>query len=96
LGFDLARRAIQSSRSAVALTIRKALSDPGSETLVTWAIDGAAGVLALCAVHRLTLTETLYPAHHAVANGAVVVAIVTARRRRACQQGRSPSVTAAG
>ena len=66
---------------AVALTVRKALDDPGSETRSTWIADGLAGMLSIVAVDHLTATTLLYPVHHTVANGAVVAAIAIGRRR---------------
>lgn len=66
--------------AAVSLTVRKALTEPGSETLSTWVVDGTAGVLGLVAIDRLSAADALYPAHHALANGAVVVAILIGRR----------------
>lgn len=63
---------------AVALTVRKALADPSSETRSTWTADAFAGVLAIAAVDEATVATLLYPVHHVVANAAVVVAIRTA------------------
>ena len=66
---------------AVALTARKSLDDPDSETRSTWIADGLAGLLSIVAVDHVTATTLLYPVHHTVANGAVVAAIAIGRRR---------------
>lgn len=66
---------------AVALTVRKSLADPDSETRSTWTVDGLAGLLSIVAVDHVTATTLLYPVHHTVANGAVVVAIAMGHRR---------------
>jgi hypothetical protein len=68
---------------AVALTVRKAASDPASETMSTWVIDCAAGGVAIAAVDRVSTVELLYPIHHTIANAAVVAAIVCGRWRSA-------------
>ena len=67
--------------SAVGLTAKKALADPRSETGSTWIIDGLAGLLSIVAVDHVTTTNLLYPVHHTVANGAVVVAMAIGHRR---------------
>lgn len=66
---------------AVGLTARKALADPSSETRSTWIIDGMAGLLSMVAVDHMTTTALLYPVHHTVANGAVVIAMAIGHRR---------------
>jgi hypothetical protein len=66
---------------AVALTVRKSLADPGSETRSTWMTDGVAGMISVVAVEHATAAELLYPVHHTVANGVVVTAIAIGRRR---------------
>jgi hypothetical protein len=71
---------------AVALTVRKAASDPASETLSTWVIDCAAGGVAIAAAERVSTVDLLYPIHHSVANAAVVAAIVRGRWRSAREQ----------
>jgi hypothetical protein len=69
--------------AAVSLTVRKAFVDPGSETLSTWVVDGTAGVLGVIAIQQLSFVDALYPTHHAIANGVVVVAILLGRRNLA-------------
>jgi hypothetical protein len=64
------------------LTVRKAASDPGSETLSTWVLDGLAGGLAMLASDPDRRVELLYPLNHLVVNAAVALAIVAGRRRR--------------
>jgi hypothetical protein len=66
---------------AIALTARKAFLDPGSETTATWRLDLAAGVAAIAAVERASVTNLLYPVHHTVANATVVIAIMIGTRR---------------
>lgn len=75
---------------AVALTVRKALGDPRSETRSTWVMDVAAGILSVVAVHEVSGAELLYPVHHTVANGAVVAALIIARRRDRYRRPRWP------
>ena len=67
---------------AVLLTARKAVRDPGSETLSTWALDALAGGVALVAIERLSFEAALYPVHHLGANACVVVAILRGRSRQ--------------
>ena len=66
---------------AIALTAHKAFLDPASETATTWRLDLAAGVVAIAAVERASVTELLYPVHHTLVNAAVVLAIVIGTRR---------------
>ena len=83
---------IAAELSAVSMTVRKARSDPGSETLATWVLDGVAGVIAIGAVTSPSLAALLYPVHHTCVNGWVVATIVRARNRRAAFRG--PTVSA--
>ena len=69
--------------AAGALTVRKAMRSPATETMSTWVIDGSAGVAALLSAKRLDFNEVIYPIHHILLNGAVVTAITLGRRRRA-------------
>lgn len=62
---------------AIALTIHKSYHDPGSETRSTWVIDCIAGALAILAVDELSTTDALYPIHHTIVNGLVIIAITT-------------------
>jgi hypothetical protein len=71
---------------AVALTVRKAATDPASETLSTWVIDCGAGGVAIAAAEGVSTVDLLYPIHHAVANAAVVAAIACGRWRSAHEQ----------
>lgn len=77
---------------AIAITARKARAEPWSETLSTWCIDGFAGVVAIVAVSTVSVGELLYPVHHALVNGWVVVTIV--RGRRAVRSAQADAVGA--
>lgn len=66
--------------AAIVLTVRKEVAMPGSERPETWAIDAAAGVLALAAVPAMTTGHVLYPLHHTLANGWVVATVAHSRR----------------
>jgi hypothetical protein len=68
--------------AAVALTARKAIADPASETRSTWLIDCIAGLVAIIAIPELSLAALLYPVHHTLANAGVLTAIIVGRRRR--------------
>ena len=62
------------------LTVFKSYKDPGSETLSTWILDCVSSLFALAAIGSLNYTLILYPAYLFIANGAVVVAILLAKR----------------
>jgi hypothetical protein len=66
---------------AVALTVRKALDDPGSETRSTWIADALAGALSILAVDQVSTGALLYPVHHTLMNSGVVVALAVGARR---------------
>ena len=66
--------------AAIALTVRKTVLQPATETTATWLLDCVAGVVAVAAVTSFTAVEVLYPIHHIVANAAVLVAIYASRR----------------
>jgi hypothetical protein len=72
---------IAAELSAASMTVRKARSDPASETLATWGIDGVAGVLAIGAVTSPSVAALMYPVHHTFVNGWVATTIVRAQRR---------------
>lgn len=76
---------------AIAITVRKARVVPWSETMSTWCVDGLAGVVAIAAVSTVSIGELLYPVHHALVNGWVVLTIVRGRRA-----GRSAQADAVG
>lgn len=69
--------------AAVALTARKAVADPASETPSTWLIDCVAGLVAIIAIPELSLAALLYPLHHTLANAGVLTAIIVGKRRDA-------------
>jgi len=66
---------------ATFLTVAKASRDPSSETAITWAMDGLAGVSAIAAVASFSPAELLYPIHHTCVNVFVLSAITRGRRR---------------
>jgi hypothetical protein len=65
---------------AIAPTVTKAIHEPDSETASTWAIDMVAGLCAVVAIGRLSVSELLYLANHAALNALVVGAIAVGRR----------------
>jgi hypothetical protein len=68
---------------AVALTFQKSRREPDSETLATWVIDCAAGIVAVVAVLVAGAANGLnlmYPAYHVIGNGCIVAALVLRRR----------------
>ena len=67
-------------QSATFLTAAKASRDPASETAITWAMDGLAGITAIAAVASFTPSELLYPIHHTCVNLFVLGAITRGRR----------------
>lgn len=66
---------------ALLLTLRKAATDPKSETLSMWVVDGAAGFVTIAAASSLGTHHLLYPAYHAISNLAVSVAILRGQIR---------------
>lgn len=65
----------------VLLTVLKAYQDPGSETMVAWALGGIAGVFAMLAVGKIDLVLLSYPIYISLANFSVAAAIVLGRKR---------------
>jgi hypothetical protein len=59
--------------SAFALMLPKSWSDPGSETLSTFAIASVGGALAAASVAEPSGALLLYPAYFCLANGAVAL-----------------------
>jgi hypothetical protein len=74
---------IVAEQAATIPTVLKAADDPGSETAVTWMMDGTAGLLAIAAVPELSLAEVAYPFHHMCINLSVLAGITVGRRRLA-------------
>ena len=66
--------------AGLVLMLPKTWRDPWSETLSTYALASAAGVLSAAAVGGLDASLVLYPAYFAVANGAMATVIATRRR----------------
>lgn len=66
--------------AGVALMLPKTWRDPWSETLSTYALAGAAGVLSAASVGAMDVSLLLYPGYFAVANGATA-AVIAYRRR---------------
>jgi hypothetical protein len=67
---------------AIALTARKAMHDPTSETTSTWVLDLVAGVVAVAALTAISFDNLLYPTHHIAANAAVLTAIAVGHARK--------------
>jgi hypothetical protein len=65
----------------VGLMTPKAWRDPWSETLSTYVLASASGVLSTAAVGTLDASLLLYPAYFAIANGAIAVVIASRRRQ---------------
>lgn len=63
------------------LTVWKAYEHPHTETWITWALSGTGGLCALLSVGTLNAAVLSYPAYIAVANFAVVVAIILGKHR---------------
>jgi hypothetical protein len=78
---------------AVALTTRKALHDPMSETASTWVLDLAAGVVAVAALTTVSFQQMLYPTYHVAANAAVLTAIAVGRAQDAGSSVRAALVS---
>jgi hypothetical protein len=64
----------------VLLTVQKAYHDPGSETLITWILAGASGLLAMLAVGNWNPVLLSYPFYILLANAAVISAILVGKR----------------
>lgn len=64
----------------VAMMLPKTWRDPHSETLMTFALAGVAGVLGAAAVGRADVDLLLYPAYFAMANATIAV-VIWGRRR---------------
>lgn len=73
--------AISISLLGGSVTIAKAYRDPGSETLSTWVMSCAAGLLAMAAAGTSDWVILAYPAYIAALSGAICAAIVLARAR---------------
>ena len=69
--------------SGSVLTIRKAYESPETETLSMWVLVALSGVLGAISVGREDLRFLVYPLYLAATNGAVGIAIVIGRNRRA-------------
>lgn len=62
------------------LTVVKAYQDPGSETMIAWALTGFSGIFSALAVGKLDLILLAYPIYISLANFSVAVAIIAGRR----------------
>jgi len=65
------------------LSVVKSYEDPESETLVTWILDGVAGLVAMLAVGSWEWTLLIYPFYIFAINMAVVLAIFFGKRKLA-------------
>jgi len=61
----------------LALMVPKTWRDPGSETLVTYALASLSGALAAGAVGELDASLLLYPVYYCLGNAAIALLIVT-------------------
>jgi hypothetical protein len=61
----------------LALMVPKTWRDPGSETLVTYALASLAGALAAGAVGELDASLLLYPVYYCLGNAAIALLIVS-------------------
>jgi hypothetical protein len=57
------------------MMVPKTYRDPGSETLVTFALASVSGALAAGAVGALDVSLLLYPVYYCVANAAIALLI---------------------
>ncbi|HPJ17419.1 MAG TPA: hypothetical protein PK639_04330 [Candidatus Woesebacteria bacterium] len=65
------------------LSVIKSYEEPESETLITWVLDGLAGLLAILAVGKIDVVLLIYPTYIFLANLAVIIAILMGKRRLA-------------
>jgi len=61
----------------LALMVPKTWRDPGSETLITYALASVAGALAAGAVGELDASLLLYPVYYCLGNAAIALLIVS-------------------
>ena len=73
---------------AAAMMVPKVYRDPGSETLVTFALASAGGALAAGAVGMVDVSLLAYPVYYCLVNGAIALLIHQPPRR---PQRRLPS-----
>ena len=64
------------------LTVLKSYEDPDSETAITWALSGTAGLCALVSVGSLNPELAAYPIYVCAINFAVVAAIMLGKKKR--------------
>jgi len=62
------------------LTIIKSYEKPESETLITWVLDGTAGLLSALSVGSLNIILLAYPLYICLANFATVAAILVGEK----------------
>jgi hypothetical protein len=62
---------------ALALMVPKTWRDPGSETMITYALGSISGALAAAAVGELDASLLLYPVYYSLGNAAIALLIVT-------------------
>lgn len=67
--------------SGSVLTTMKAYEDPGSETMITWFLDGIAGLLSAISVGAFNWILLVYPLYICVANLAVVGAMLLGKKK---------------
>jgi hypothetical protein len=69
-----------------AMMVPKTYRDPGSETLVTFALASVSGALAAGAVGAFDVSLLLYPVYYCVANGALALLIHQRRNALASER----------
>lgn len=69
--------------AGASLTVIKAYEDPGSETLTTWLVIAAAGILGMLSVGTFNFVLLSYPFYIFLANFSVAIAILLGRARQA-------------
>jgi len=63
------------------LSVVKSYKNPESETLITWILDGIAGLLAMVAVGKMDWILLIYPLYMFLVNLAVVMAIILGKNK---------------
>jgi hypothetical protein len=62
---------------ALALMVPKTWRDPGSETMITYALGSISGALAAAAVGEVDASLLLYPVYYSLGNAAIALLIVS-------------------
>src|SRR5260221_1657260 len=62
-------------------TVIKSFEEPESETLITWLLSSIAGILSMIAVGKFSVVLLSYPFYIFLANGGVVMAILSGKNK---------------